>query len=212
MDTQVMPSHGETGQTMSVLERMVLAVDRVRDRLLRATSALEAAGVSYAVIGGNAVAAWIATIDDSAARNTQDVDLLLDRETFPEAKAALERASFVYRHARGVDLFLDGPDASARDAIHVVFSGEKVRQEYALPAPSMEEAERLPGGLNVLRFDALVRMKLTSFRRKDQVHLLDLIGVGLIDEDTLKDLPDPLASRLRQLLEDPEAQSALDPS
>ena len=212
MDTQVMPSHGETGQTMSVLERMVLAVERVRDRLLRATSALEAAGVSYAVIGGNAVAAWIATIDNSATRNTQDVDLLLDRETFPEAKAALERASFVYRHARGVDLFLDGPDASARDAIHVVFSGEKVRQEYALPAPSMEEAERLPGGLNVLRFDALVRMKLTSFRRKDQVHLLDLIGVGLIDEDTLKDLPDPLASRLRQLLEDPEAQSALDPS
>ena len=39
-----------------VLERMVRAVEKVRERLLRATAALDAAGVLYAVIGGNAVA------------------------------------------------------------------------------------------------------------------------------------------------------------
>ncbi len=40
-----------------VWERMVSAVEAVRDRLRRATAALEAAGIGYSVIGGNAVAA-----------------------------------------------------------------------------------------------------------------------------------------------------------
>ncbi len=39
------------------LDRMVRAVEKVRERLLRATGALDAAGLPYAVIGGNAVAA-----------------------------------------------------------------------------------------------------------------------------------------------------------
>jgi hypothetical protein len=63
-----------------VLERMVLAVELVRERLKRATSALEAAQVPYAVIGGNAVAAWVSRVDPEAARNTADVDILIDRE------------------------------------------------------------------------------------------------------------------------------------
>ncbi len=37
------------------LERMVRAVEKVRERLLRSTSALDQAGVPYAVAGGNAV-------------------------------------------------------------------------------------------------------------------------------------------------------------
>ena len=37
----------------------VMAVDRVEKRLRKVTAALDAAGVKYAVIGGNAVAAWL---------------------------------------------------------------------------------------------------------------------------------------------------------
>jgi hypothetical protein len=62
-----------------VLERMVLAVKKVRERLQRASAALEAAGVPYAVIGGNAVAAWVSKVDPGAARNTVDVNLLINR-------------------------------------------------------------------------------------------------------------------------------------
>ena len=58
-------------------ERMIRAVEKVRERLERATAALEAAGAPYAVIGGNAVAAWVSRVDPSAVRNTADVDLLL---------------------------------------------------------------------------------------------------------------------------------------
>jgi hypothetical protein len=43
-------------------ERMIGAVEKVRDRLLRASAALEKAGVPCAVAGGNAVAAWVSRI------------------------------------------------------------------------------------------------------------------------------------------------------
>jgi len=52
------------------LERMVRAVEKVRIRLLRAATILEQAKVPYAVAGGNAVAAWVARVDESAVRNT----------------------------------------------------------------------------------------------------------------------------------------------
>lgn len=190
--------------SVNILERMVRAVEKVRERLVRATSILEKAGIPYAVIGGNAVAAWVATVDVAAVRNTQDVDILFDRGDFERARIALEAAGLIYTHAAGVDLFLDGPNASPRDAVHVVFAREKVRPEYAAPAPDVSNAEQTADGMRVLSLESLVRMKLTSFRRKDQVHLLDLIEVGLVGEKTMAGLPDALADRLRELLASPE--------
>src|SRR6478736_3618285 len=99
-------------------ERMIRAVEKVRERLLRATAALEKAGVLYAVVGGNAVAAWVSRVDEAAVRNTQDVDLLLRREDLEAAKAALAPAGFIHRHSASIDMFLDGPGAKARDAVH----------------------------------------------------------------------------------------------
>ena len=61
------------------LDRMVRAVEKVRQRLLRSTAALENSGIPYAVIGGNAVAAWVSRVDEAAVRNTQDVDILIRR-------------------------------------------------------------------------------------------------------------------------------------
>ena len=60
-----------------VFDRMFGAMEKVRERLERACRALNEANVPYAVIGGNAVAAWVATRDEGAIRNTQDVDILL---------------------------------------------------------------------------------------------------------------------------------------
>ena len=186
------------------LERMVRAVEKVRLRLLRAATALEQAKVPYAVVGGNAVAAWVARIDETAVRNTQDVDILLRRGDLETAKNALAAAGFVYCHVKGVDMFLDGPEAKARDAVHVVFSGEKVRPEYLLPVPDVTDAEQTPE-FRLLNLEPLVRMKLTSFRRKDQVHVLDLAEVGLVDESWVNRLPPELSERLRELLNNPES-------
>jgi hypothetical protein len=119
-----------------LLERMVRAVERVRDRLRRAAGALREAGVPYAVAGGNAVAAWVATVDEAAVRNTQDVDVIIRRADLPAARQALESAGFVYCHSSGIDMFLDGPSAKARSAVHVRFAGEKVRPAYVEPVPT----------------------------------------------------------------------------
>src|SRR5689334_9716629 len=113
-------------------ERMIRAVEQVRDRLRRAVEALEAANVPYAVAvaGGNAVAAWVSRVDEAAIRNTQDVDIVLRRSDLPSARKALEKAGFTYRHAAGIDMFLEGPNGKARDAVHIVFAAEKVRPSY----------------------------------------------------------------------------------
>jgi hypothetical protein len=187
----------------ALLERMVRAVEKVRDRMRRASAALEAVGVPYAVAGGNAVAAWVATVDESAVRNTQDVDIVIRHEDLPTAKAALEAAGFVYRYAASIDMFLDGPGAKARDAVHIIFAGQKVKTEYVEPAPDVQD-HVTSQDIRVLSLESLVRMKLTSFRDKDRTHLRDLIDVGLIDASWCAKLSPELAARLMHLLNTPE--------
>jgi hypothetical protein len=183
-------------------ERMVRAVEKVRERLLRAASALDGSGIPYTVAGGNAVAAWVSRVDEAAVRNTRDVDILLRREDLDAAAAALTAAGFVRRHAAGVEMFLDGPQARPHEAIHIVFAGEKVRPEYVLETPDVSESEPAPS-FRILALEPLVRMKLTSFRDRDRVHLRDLLDVGLIDESWCERFPAELRSRLRRVLEDP---------
>lgn len=184
-------------------ERMIRAVEKVRERLQRAAAALESAGVPYAVVGGNAVAAWVSRVDEAAVRNTQDVDILLRRGDLEAAKAALESVGFIYRQVKSIDMFLDGPKAKPRDAVHVIFAGEKVREESLLASPDLDESEATEA-FRVLSLEALVRMKLTAYRRKDQVHLLDMIDIGLIDADWLNRVPTELRERLQQLLDNPD--------
>jgi hypothetical protein len=184
------------------LSRMVTAVEKVRDRLRRVCEALEAASVPYAVVGGNAVAAWVSEVDEAAVRNTQDVDILLCRVDLEAAKTALENAGFVHRHTLNLDMFLDGPDAKPRDAVHIVFAGEKVRPEHLFAAPEVSQASTR--SYQVLNLEALVRMKLTAFRDKDRTHLRDLIDIGLVDTTWPARLPAELGARLQVLLDTPE--------
>ena len=189
----------------AVWDRMVTAVEAVRNRLYRATRILGEAGIPYAVIGGNAVAAWVARVDTAAVRNTQDVDILLRREDLPRAITAMEAEGFIYRHVRFIDMFLDGPGAKARDAVHLIFADEKVRETDLAAAASVTDIESSEDGrYRHLSLEALVRMKLTSYRLKDQVHLQDMIEVGLIDETWPQRFPPELAERLQQVLDNPE--------
>lgn len=187
---------------------MEAGIEKVRDRLLRAAATLRRAGLPYAVVGGNAVAAWVSRVDESAVRNTRDVDLLLRREDFSKVRAALEDAGFVYRQISGLgragrmDVFLDGSGAKVRDALHVVWAAEKITPESLEPAPDPAGAEE-SGGFALIPLEALVRMKLTAFRDKDRTHLRDLIEVGLIDSDWPPRLPPALAERLRNILATP---------
>lgn len=185
------------------LDRMVRAVEKVRERVRRAAGALAAAGIPYAVAGGNAVAAWVSEVDEAAVRNTADVDILIRRQDLDAVIAALEQAGFEHRHAAGIDFFLDGPNAKFRDGVHLLFAGEKVRPEYTEPTADVTESR--PGmHFQVLALDALVRMKLTSFRDKDRTHLRDLIDLDLIDDSWPARFAPELAARLQELIDNPE--------
>jgi hypothetical protein len=179
-----------------------MAAEKVKERLRRATRALDDAGVPYAVAGGNAVAEWVGRVDEDAVRTTRDVDLLIRRTDLPAARAALEGAGFVYYQLLDVDMFIDGPQGRPSGGVHILFAGEKVRPEYEHASPDLDESERA-AEFQVAALEALVRMKLIANCRKDQVHLLDLIGVGLIDATWPARFPPPLGERLQQLLDDP---------
>jgi len=183
-------------------QRMGRAVEKVQERLERTAAILEQAGILYAIIGGNAVRAWVAQADEAAVRTTRDVDILLRRADFPRAVEAMERAGFIYRHVKSIDMFLDGPGSKARDAVHVLFANEKVRPEDPVPTPDVAEAVDIQTH-RILQLEALVRMKLTSFRDKDRMHLRDMLDVELIDESWVARLPIELAPRLQTILDDP---------
>jgi hypothetical protein len=182
---------------------MVRAVEKVRERLLKSTAALEAGGVPYAVIGGNAVAAWVSQVDEGAARNTRDVDILIRRDDLEAAKRAMDAVGFDHAEVAGVDLFFERPNGKPSEGIHLLFSGEKVKKNDPVPAPVIEEAEQ--GELfRIMGLEALVRMKLVANRDKDRTHIRDLIGVGLIDDTWPDRYPPELAERLRAILANPE--------
>ncbi len=184
-------------------KRMNRAVEKIQERLEKTAATLEAAQIPYAIIGGNAVRAWVAQADEAAVRTTRDVDILLVREDLPRAIIAMEKVGFIYRVGRGIPMFMDGPDSKARDAVHVLFANEKVRESDIVPAPGIDEAE-LINTIRTLSLDALVRMKLNVFRDKDRMHIRDMLDVELIDVHWLTRLPPELAVRLKELIDNPE--------
>ena len=208
---------GRTGQAKRYLQHMIefrytgdelyarmeRAVERVTERLRKTVEILEASKVKYAIVGGHAVRAWVAQVDEAAVRNTRNVDVLIRPEDLPSVISAMSSAGFHYRQTSGLDMFVETPDASARDAVHIVLAGEMVRADDVEANPDVEPIE-VADGFQTLPLSGLVRMKLSSYRRKDQVHILDMISLEMIDETWLGNLPPKLADRLKLLLDDPD--------
>ena len=177
-----------------------MALDDVTARLERICRALEGASVPFALVGGQAVALWVATRDPAAVRTTKDVDVLVRRADLPSARAAALSVGMDYFEVMGVGMFLDREDPNPRRAVHLVWAGEKVRPEYELPSPDIEQRQELSAGLVVVSLPGLVQMKLLANRDQDRLHLRDMIEVGLIGRDLLATLPPALATRLDILL------------
>lgn len=177
-----------------------MAVDDVTKRLARITAALEAAGIPFALVGGQAVALWVATKDPAAVRTTKDVDILVRRQNLPEVRKAALSAGMEYFEVLGVGMLLERDDPNPRRAVHLIWAGEKVRPEYPLASPGVEEAQPLEPGKPVVSLWGLMYMKLMANRDQDRVHLRDLIDVDLVGRDMFHGLPPELAVRLDDLL------------
>lgn len=86
---------------------------------------------------------------------------------------------------------------------------KRVWKDQPLPAPEVRESKET-ATCRVLGLDALLSMKLIAYRRKDPIHVLDLIVVGLIDQTWIARLPAELGQRLQELLYSPDACVTVD--
>ena len=84
--------------------RMERAVERVTARLRKTVEILEAAKIKYAIVGGHAVRAWVAQVDEAAVRNTRDVDVLIRPKDLPTLITTMTGAGFHHRQTSGLSL------------------------------------------------------------------------------------------------------------
>jgi hypothetical protein len=174
-------------------------VEQLFDVMRRLHSALTEAGIEYRIIGGMAIFLQISERNHDAARLTRDVDVAVDRNDLQRIAKAAGAFGFRYRHVAGVDMLVDAKEPKARSAIHLVFVREKVRREYLEPVPGFTKPTVTKEGILLAPVADLVRMKLTSFRLKDRLHLLDMDSVGLITPEIEQGLPEALRNRLDQV-------------
>jgi hypothetical protein len=174
-------------------------VEQLFDVMRRLHSALTEAGIEYRIIGGMAIFLQISERNHDAARLTRDVDVAVDRNDLQRIAKAAGAFGFRYRHVAGVDMLVDAKEPKARSAVHLVFVREKVRREYLEPVPGFTKPTVTKEGILLAPVADLVRMKLTSFRLKDRLHLLDMDSVGLITPEIEQALPAAFRERLDQV-------------
>jgi hypothetical protein len=169
--------------------------------LHKISGALSEALVPHELVGGLAVLVHVEEADPAHAMLTRDVDLMVRREDLDRIKDAAARHGFRFRHSAGLDMLLFGSTDSAKNAVHLLFSGEKVRPNQATPNPPIApEKKRILGHeVMVIPLAGLVRMKLSAFRLKDQVHIQVMDAAGLITAEVEQSLSGQLRSRLQHV-------------
>lgn len=173
-------------------------VEQLFDLAGRVEAAFAAAGLEYRLIGGLAVYFYVEESEPDAGRLTRDIDIAVRREDLDQIARAVEPLGMQYRHVAGVDMLVQVEDPSARRAVHLIFAGEKVKANYPELAPGIGPCRTLHG-VRLVPLADLVRMKLTSFRSKDETHLKDLDEAGLITPEIEAGLSETLRARLTQV-------------
>ena len=185
-------------------DKHLAQLTEVAERFCRA---LEAAEINYRIIGGLAVFFHVLAKDPVAARLTKDVDVAVDRQDLARISEVAGGLGLEYRHVAGVDMLVDPKQPKVRSAVHLVFVREKVRRDYLEPVPDFTSPAAIEQGILLAPVSDLVRMKLTSLRSRDKMHIIDMDGVGLITPEIENSLSEPLRRRLQQVRAE-ERQSA----
>jgi hypothetical protein len=159
--------------------------------------AFASAGLDYRVVGGLAAYLYVEECEPDAGRLTKDIDIVVRREDLEAIARTVEPFGLQYRHVEGVDMLVQKGQPSARRAVHMVFRGEKVREEYAEAVPKMDAFHTLKG-VRLVPVEDLIRMKLTSYRLKDEMHVKDLDEAGVITPEIESQLSSIQRERFRQ--------------
>lgn len=134
------------------------------DELRSVVSALDGAGVDYALVGGLAVAVW------GAPRATRDIDLLIQPDSLPRAMAAAHDCGFTLEA-----LPFEFKDGTRLQRVNKVDAeGNLVTVDFMLVdrnlAPAWAGRARLPfagGDIVVIGREALIAMKALAGRPQD---------------------------------------------
>jgi hypothetical protein len=162
-------------------------MDQLFERIKRLHAAFDSAGIQYRVVGGLAVFFQVSMRRPGQGRSTEDVDIAIDRKELHRIAAAAEKFGFRYRHVAGVDMLVDADTPRASTAVKVTFLND------------FSEPTRTEEGILLAPVADLVKMKLTSFRMKDQLHLKDLDSARLITPEIEASLPEALRARLTEV-------------
>jgi hypothetical protein len=164
---------------------------------------LERAGVPHELVGGLAVFLHVENADSTHSSLTRDIDVMILREDLPRVVAIAEENGFRFRHSSGLDMLLYGDTNSARNAVHLLFTGEKVKAAQLEPHPTIRPVRTGLHGQDflVIPVGDLVRMKLSSNRDKDRVHIRGMEAAGLITKAVEDGLSEDLGARLRHVRE-----------
>ena len=173
------------------VEQLFLSMRRLHD-------ALDRAGIPYEIIGGLAVFLHVERVDPARSRLTRDIDAMIRRTDLPRIQEAVAPFGLIFRHVAGVDMLVDEENPKAKTAIHLLMAGERVRTDSLEPNPDLGAGEFILGA-RVASIEDLLRMKLTSFRLKDRVHVQDMDGAGLITSSIEELLSPLLRDRLAQV-------------
>lgn len=162
---------------------------------------LEQAGVPHELVGGLAVFLHVENADSTNSSLTRDIDVMIRREDLPRVVAIAEDYGFRFRQSAGMDMLLFGETISARNAVRLLYAGEKVQSAQLESHPPIRPVRV---GLHGQEFQVipvldLVRMKLSSYRDKDRVHVRGMDAAGLITSEVEQGLTEELLARLRDV-------------
>jgi len=173
-------------------------VDQLFDLAKLVERIFASAALEYRVVGGLAVYLYVEERVPDAGRLTRDIDIAVRREDLVKIAKAVEPFGLQHRHAAGLDMLVQAKEPSARRAVHLVFTGERVRPDYPEPTPDFGPY-RMFQGIRLIPLADLIRMKLNSFRARDEAHLKDLDEAGLITSDLETGLSPTLRERLARV-------------
>jgi hypothetical protein len=145
--------------------------------LLRVTARLDAAGIRYALVGGLAYSVWVET------RATEDIDLLLDPQGWPEIAGQLEDLGY-----RNLAKEMNFREIRIR-RLTKMEAGDVLILDLLLADPPFSEAldsaveiQYAGGSLRVARPETIIELKKLRMSPRDQS---DIAGLErLIDEQT----------------------------
>lgn len=146
---------------------------------------------------------YLEAADPSQSTLTRNVDVMIHRSDLDTVKKIAAKHGFSFRHAAGLDMLVAGTPETARNAVHLVYSGEKARDAQAIPNPFIRPDNRTLQGreVAVIALEDLIRMKLSAYRDKDRVHVRAMDAAGLINAQIERSLPGELQTRLRHIRE-----------